>query len=313
MNTQTPPALGAGDMGTTREVEYFLARGAQQRAKRQQARQQGEEREGGIAFGRHALDYKPEFQENARNNARAAGRDLLKPWVRHPHRWICGGRMKLLLVEDDRLLGDGIRAGLMQGGFTVDWVRDGVEAELALRAESYAAIVLDLGLPRMSGLDLLRRVRAARNAVPVLVLTARDAIDDRILGLDSGADDYMVKPFDLAELQARLRALVRRSRGQASPLLTHGNVELDPVAHRVTCEGREVELTAREFAVLHALLLNRGRVLSREQIEQQLYGWGDEVESNAIEVFVHHLRRKLPGGLIRTVRGVGYVIGDEAP
>lgn len=221
--------------------------------------------------------------------------------------------MRLLLVEDDRLLGDGIRAGLMQAGFTVDWVRDGVEAELALQVPSYSAVVLDLGLPRMSGLDLLRGMRAARNTVPVLVLTARDAIDDRILGLDSGADDYMIKPFDLAELQARLRALVRRAQGQAGPLLTHGAVVLDPVAHRVTCEGREVDLTAREFAVLHALLLNRGRVLSREQIEEQLYGWGEEVESNAIEVFVHHLRRKLSAGLIRTVRGVGYVIGDEVP
>lgn len=221
--------------------------------------------------------------------------------------------MKLLLVEDDRLLGDGIRAGLTQGGFTVDWVCDGVEAELALRVQRYSAVVLDLGLPRRSGLDLLRGMRAGGDTVPVLVLTARDAVDDRIRGLDSGADDYMVKPFDLDELRARLRALIRRARGQAGPSLIHDDVVLDPAARRVAWRGVAVDLTAREFAVLHALLLNRGRVMSRDQIEDQLYGWGEEVESNAVEVFVHHLRRKLSPRLIRTVRGVGYMIGDESP
>ena len=219
--------------------------------------------------------------------------------------------MKILLVEDDRLLGDGIRAGLMQAGFAVDWAQDGRAAELALSGEAYDAVVLDLGLPRLSGMEVLARARAARNAVPVLILTARDTVPDRIAGLDAGADDYLVKPFDLGELQARLRALLRRAGNQAEPVLSHGELRLDPAARSVTREGRPVELSAREFAVLHALLLNAGRVLSKAQLEEKLYGWGEEIESNAVEVFVHHLRRKLAPELIRTVRGVGYMISKE--
>ncbi len=216
--------------------------------------------------------------------------------------------MRILIVEDDSLLGDGIQAGLRQAGFAADWVRDGMAADIALTAERFAAVVLDLGLPRLSGLELLRRLRAAGNAVPVLILTARDAVADRVAGLDAGGDDYVVKPFDLDELAARLRALVRRAHGQAAATLRVGELELDPAAHAVRFAGRPVELSAREFAVLQALTLNAGRVLSREQLEQALYGWGEEVESNAIEVHIHHLRRKLRAELIRTVRGVGYTL-----
>jgi DNA-binding response OmpR family regulator len=216
--------------------------------------------------------------------------------------------MRLLIVEDDPLLGDGIQAGLKQAGYSADWVRDGIAADQALANETYDAVVLDLGLPRLSGLDLLRKVRAAGNTVPVLILTARDRVEDRIAGLDGGGDDYLIKPFDLHELAARLRALVRRSHGQAHPLLRVGLLELDPAAHTVHFDGSPVELSGREFAVLHALALNAGRVMSRDRLEQTLYGWGEEVESNAIEVHIHHLRRKLKPELIRTVRGVGYTM-----
>ncbi len=216
--------------------------------------------------------------------------------------------MRILVVEDDSLLGDGIQAGLRQAGYSADWVRDGAAADTALAVEEYAAVVLDLGLPRVSGLELLRKLRVAGNAVPVLILTARDAVPDRVAGLDAGADDYMVKPFDLDELAARLRALVRRSHGQTAAVLNVGDLELDPAAHAARFKGQPVELSAREFAVLQALALNAGRVLSRERLEQSLYGWGEEVESNAIEVHIHHLRRKLAPELIRTVRGVGYTM-----
>jgi DNA-binding response OmpR family regulator len=216
--------------------------------------------------------------------------------------------MRALLVEDDALLGDGLRAGLRQAGFEVDWVRDGADAAHAAETESCAAIVLDLGLPNMDGLAVLRRLRARGTKTPILILTARDAIQDRVTGLDAGADDYVVKPVDLAELAARLRALVRRARGEAAPALRRGDLELDPAAHRVVFRGRSVELSAREFALLHELMLNAGRVLSREQLEERLYSWGREVESNAVEVHVHHLRRKLSPRLIRTIRGVGYLM-----
>ena len=216
--------------------------------------------------------------------------------------------MRILVVEDDPLLGDGIQAGLAQAGFGVDWVKDGVAGEVALKTGSHAAVVLDLGLPRLGGLDLLRRMRSGGNKTPVLILTARDAIEDRIKGLDSGADDYVVKPFDLHELAARLRALIRRSAGQAAPLLHVGELELDPAARRVAFKGNPVELPAREYALLHALMLGAGRVLSREQLTERLYAWGEEVESNAIDVHIHHLRRKLSPGVIRTVRGVGYLM-----
>lgn len=215
------------------------------------------------------------------------------------------------MVEDDPLLGDALRVGLGQAGFAVDWVRDGRAAWHGLRAEPFAAVVLDLGLPALSGLDLLRRLRAERSAVPVLILTARDAIPDRIGGLDAGADDYLVKPVDLGELAARLRALVRRAAGRASPLLTLGALVIDPAAHAVTFRGRAVALSAREFALLHELARAAGRVLSREQLEQRLYPRGEEIGSNAIEVHVHHLRRKLAPELVVTVRGVGYLLPKE--
>ena len=221
--------------------------------------------------------------------------------------------MRILLAEDDTLLGDGLRAGLRQLGFLVDWVRDGAAAERELRAQPYAAAVLDLGLPLKDGLEVLAGLRRDGITLPVLVLTARDALPDRIRGLDLGADDYVVKPVDLHELAARLRALVRRSHGQPQEKLTAQDVALDPAARSVEQSGVPVAVSAREFDLLHALMLNAGRVLSREQLEQHLYSWGQEVESNAIEVHIHHLRRKLGPALIQTVRGIGYMLQREAP
>ena len=220
--------------------------------------------------------------------------------------------MRILLAEDDPLLGDGLRAGLRQLGFQVDWVRDGEAAERELRAEPYAAAVLDLGLPLKDGMEVLASIRRAGSATPVLVLTARDAVPDRIRGLDLGADDYVVKPVDLNELAARLRALVRRAHGQPQERLTAQDVVLDPAARSVMRGGVPVALSAREFDLLHALMLNAGRVLSRDQLEQHLYSWGQEVESNAVEVHIHHLRRKLGTALIQTVRGVGYMLQRES-
>jgi len=220
--------------------------------------------------------------------------------------------MKLLLVEDDALLGDGVRAGLKQAGFAVDWVQDGLAAKVALDSEEYDLLVLDLGLPKLSGMDLLKSVRAKRASLPVLILTACDTVADRVAGLNAGADDYLVKPFDLDELIARLNALLRRSAGQVELTLQHGAIELTPASHQVRLAGTDVSMSAREFSLLHTLLLHAGRVHSREQLEQTLYGWGEEVESNAIEVHVHHLRKKLGNDLIRTLRGVGYVIDKVA-
>jgi len=220
--------------------------------------------------------------------------------------------MRVLVVEDDALLGDAIQAGLKQSGYAVDWMQDGVSAEQALATEPYAAVVLDLGLPRLSGLEVLSRLRS-RNVqknihTPVLILTAMDTVDDRIKGLDAGADDYLVKPFDMGELAARLRALIRRAGGQPEPLLQVAGVKLDPAAHSVLYQDKPVELSAREFSVLHALMLNAGKVLSRTQLEEQLYAWGDEIESNAVEVHIHHLRRKLFPALVQTIRGIGYLM-----
>jgi DNA-binding response OmpR family regulator len=215
--------------------------------------------------------------------------------------------MRILIVEDDRLLGEGILAGLRQAGFQPDWVQDGVAGLAALQSEPFSAVVLDLGLPRLSGLDLLRRLRKDGDTTPVLILTARDTSQDVIAGLDAGGDDYLVKPFDLGELAARLRALIRRAAGSAAPLIEHGELQLDPAARSVRFKGRPVELAPREFALLHELLLNAGRVMTRAQLEAKLYPWGEEVESNALEVHIHHLRRKLAAELIHTVRGVGYM------
>jgi len=216
--------------------------------------------------------------------------------------------MRILLAEDDPMLGDGLRAGLRQLGFQVDWVRDGVAAERELASGDYTAAVLDLGLPLKDGLDVLQALRARKISTPVLVLTARDAVPDRIRGLDLGADDYVVKPVDLHELGARLRSLVRRSHGQMQDILQCGSVLLEPAARRVSLNGEPVTLSTREFDLLHVLMLNADRVMSREQLEQQLYSWGYEVESNAIEVHIHHLRRKLHPDVIQTVRGVGYTM-----
>ena len=225
--------------------------------------------------------------------------------------------MRILVVEDDALLGDAIQAGLKQAGYAVDWMQDGIAAQHALASEAYAAVVLDLGLPRLSGLDVLRALRSNRikttniqcnHDVPVLILTAMDTIEDRIKGLDAGADDYLPKPFDMGELAARLRALIRRASGKAEPLLQLGKIRLDPAAHRVLFQDKPIELSSREFALLHALMLNAGKVMSRTRLEEQLYAWGEEIESNAVEVHIHHLRRKLEPELIQTIRGVGYLM-----
>ena len=217
--------------------------------------------------------------------------------------------MRILLVEDDPLLGDGVRSGLRQQGFAVDWVRDGLAAEREIASGDFAAAVLDLGLPGQDGREVLRRLRARDNPTPVLVLTARDAVSERVGALDGGADDYVVKPVDLFELGARLRALLRRASGPATPVLVHGALTLDPAQRQVRLQGAAVVLSQREFDLLHALMRSAGRVLTREVLEQQLYAWGSEVESNAIEVHIHHLRKKLGAEVIQTVRGVGYCLG----
>ena len=217
-------------------------------------------------------------------------------------------RIRVLRVEDDRLLGDGLQAGLADAGHAVDWVRDGEAAVAALGSERFAAVVLDLGLPRRDGLSVLEWLRGQGDDTPVLILTARDGVGDRVKGLDLGADDYVVKPFDLDEIAARLRALVRRANGRTRPLVQHGGLILDPAARSVTLDGEPVVLTGREFELLQLLLDNAGRVLTRRTLEEQLYNWEEAVESNALEVHVHHLRRKLGASLIRTVRGVGYMV-----
>ena len=216
--------------------------------------------------------------------------------------------MRILLVEDDEFLGDGLAAGLRHCGYNVDWLQDGETARTALATEDYAVLVLDLGLPRLDGMTLLRGLRASGNAIPVLILTARDSTWDKVGGLDSGADDYLVKPVDLDELAARLRALTRRSSVARAPLLKFRDVELDPAARRVRVLGEAVEVSAREFVILEMLMRNVGKVISRAQLESALYGWGEGVESNVVEVHIHHLRRKFGADLIRTVRSVGYLI-----
>lgn len=218
--------------------------------------------------------------------------------------------MRILLVEDDALLGDGIRAGLKLDDYAVDWVRDGQAAQLALRNHTYDACVLDLGLPKLDGLAVLKDARSSGNTIPVLILTARDTKVDKISGLDAGADDYLTKPFDLGELQARLRALVRRSAGTAAPILEHAGVVLEPATKRVLRNGETVTLSAREYALLHDLLSHKNQLRSRSQLEESLYAWGEEKESNTVEVYIHHLRKKFGADFIRTVRGFGYQLGD---
>jgi two-component system response regulator QseB len=219
--------------------------------------------------------------------------------------------MRLLLVEDDSMIGEAIRAGLKRDGFAVDWVRDSGAAGQALGTEPFELLLLDLGLPGGDGLTFLKALRARGSGVPVLVITARDAVADRVAGLDAGADDYLVKPFDLDELAARIRALLRRKSGRNQPHLEHLGVVLDPATHRVTQGGADVALSPREFALLELLLDRPGAILSRGQLEERLYGWGEEVESNAVEVHIHGLRRKLGAQFILTVRGVGYRLGPK--
>ncbi|NDU79845.1 MAG: response regulator [Ferrovum sp.] len=216
--------------------------------------------------------------------------------------------MRLLLVEDDYLLGNGVVTGLRHENHVVDWVQDGQSAKLSMVATNYDVVILDLGIPKINGLDLLAWFRKSGSKTPVLILTARDTVQDRVSGLDSGADDYMVKPFDLDELCARLRVLARRNTGRPTPLLVYGDIQMDPAARRVIQKDKQVELSAKEFNLFNELVTHMGQVLTREQLEEKLYGWGQEIESNSVEVHIHHLRRKLGGDLIKTIRGVGYII-----
>lgn len=218
--------------------------------------------------------------------------------------------MRVLLVEDDRMIGDALRLALRHEGWAVDWVRDGEAARQTLATETFELVLLDLGLPGLDGLAVLRSLRARHDRTPVIVLTARDALADRVAGLDSGADDYVVKPVEVEELSARMRAVLRRHTGRAEPALVCGDVTLDPATKQVMCKGEPVLLSAREYALLEALMLRPGAILSRAQLEDRLYGWGDAVESNAISVYIHQLRRKLGADFIRNIRGVGYFVGQ---
>lgn len=219
--------------------------------------------------------------------------------------------MRLLLIEDDTMIGAALRRGLQQEGHSVDWARDAKSAEAALAAEQYELVLLDLGLPDRDGMALLASLRRARSPVPVIISTARDAVADRVRGLDLGADDYLVKPYDFDELSARIRAVVRRRTGHPDNRLSHGAIALDVATHEVTCEGKPVALSAREFNILHALMERPAAVLSRAQLEERLYGWDEEVASNAVEVHIHNLRRKLGEHHIKTVRGLGYSLAGE--
>lgn len=216
--------------------------------------------------------------------------------------------MRVLLVEDDPMVGEAVRKGLRQDGFAVDWVQDGKSADTALRQEDYAMLLLDLGLPQKDGLAVLKTMRERGNTIPVLITTARDAVADRVAGLDAGADDYLIKPFDLEELSARMRALSRRQAGRADSLVQVREVVLNPATHEVTVSGQAVNLSAREFTLLHAFMDRPGVILSRAQLEEKLYGWDDSIESNAVEVHIHALRKKVGSDFIKNVRGVGYLV-----
>ncbi|NOT11925.1 MAG: response regulator [Methylococcaceae bacterium] len=216
--------------------------------------------------------------------------------------------MRLLLVEDDEILGDGLVAGLKMEGYAVDWLTNGKLADEALKINTYELIVLDLNLPDMDGLDILRALRSRKDETPVMVLTAKDTIPDRVLGLDSGADDFVIKPFELDEVCARLRALARRNEGRSAPTIEYKGIILDPASHQVTLEGEKVELSQKEFEILSFLMSNIGRVISRSRLEESLYSWDSDIESNTVEVHIHYLRKKLGSSIIRTVRGVGYII-----
>jgi len=216
--------------------------------------------------------------------------------------------MRVLLVEDDGMIAEAVRTALQLDGDTVDWIGDGASATAALASSSFDIVLLDLGLPERGGLEVLRQARSRGIVTPVIIITARDDVQSRIAGLDSGADDYLVKPFDLDELAARMRSVLRRGAGRGEPAIEHGAIRLNPATHEVTRDGERVTLSAREYAVLEALLLRPGAVLSRAQLEDRLYGWGGEIESNAVEVYVHSLRRKLGSDVIRTLRGIGYCV-----
>lgn len=218
--------------------------------------------------------------------------------------------MRLLLVEDDAMIGQSLQRGLGKSGHAVDWVQDGAMAALALHNNVYDLMILDLGLPGKDGLTVLREIRDQGNEIPVLIVTARDAVDDRVAGLNSGADDYLVKPYDLKELQARIHAVMRRRHGRTQPLIRIGELTLDPVTHQVTLRDKPVSLSSREFTLLHALMATPGAVRSRRDLEEALYGWGQEVESNAVEVHIHKLRQKLGAGTIENVRGAGYRVNS---
>jgi two-component system response regulator QseB len=219
--------------------------------------------------------------------------------------------MRMLVIEDDAMIGKAVRDGLVRAGFTVDWVTDGRSAELALANGVYDLAILDLGLPRKDGMAILSSLRSKGNSIPVLIATARDTVSDRIAGLEAGADDYVLKPFDLGELVARVRALLRRHAGSGSPVLKCGSLTLDPVRKLVFRAGEPVEVSAKEFAVLEALMQRPGTFLTRQQLEESVYGWGEEIGSNAIEVHLHHLRKKLGSDAIRNVRGVGYRVSED--
>ncbi|OGT77103.1 MAG: DNA-binding response regulator [Gammaproteobacteria bacterium RIFCSPLOWO2_12_47_11] len=216
--------------------------------------------------------------------------------------------MRLLLIEDDEILGDGIVAGLKEFSYITDWLRDGRQMESAIASTEYDAIILDLGLPGESGLTLLVKLRKMGKNLPVLILTARDTIDDKVKGLDLGADDYMIKPFDLDELAARLRALIRRDHGRTSPLLKHNDLEMNPAEHSVVKGNTTIELSAKEFSLLQLLMENSGKALSKRKIEDNIYAWSEEIESNAIEVHIHNIRKKIGPDIIKTIRDVGYII-----
>lgn len=219
--------------------------------------------------------------------------------------------MRILLVEDDAMIAQPLREALQRAGYAADWVRDGAAADAALATQAYDLVLLDLGLPRRDGLAVLRTLRGRGVRTPVLVVTARDAVADRIAGLDAGADDYLLKPFDIDELLARVRALIRRSAGRAEPVFTLRNVALDPATRQATVDGQPVQLSSREWAVLEPMVLRPGVVYSRPQLEEKLYGWKEDISSNAVEVYIHGLRKKLGADLIRTVRGLGYVVPRE--
>jgi two-component system OmpR family response regulator len=219
--------------------------------------------------------------------------------------------MRVLLVEDDRMIGEAVEQSLKDACYAVDWVRDGVAALAAFNSQNYDVVLLDLGLPKKHGLEVLRSIRSSDNPVPVLVITARDAVEDRILGLDSGADDYVLKPFVMGELLARMRAVIRRKGGASGPVLSNGVLTLDPATREVTANGVTTRLSAREFSLLQALLIRPGAILSRGELEDRIYGWGEEVESNAVEFLIHSLRKKLGSDAIKNIRGMGWMVSKE--